>query len=67
MQEAWKNLQQQSITEADTGSDGTLLLRVIANSAARFPAEQAAHLAANLLQVGLDHDLLKLFLGIPLT
>ena len=52
MQEAWKNLQQQSISEAvDTGGDGTLLLRVIANSAARFPVAQAAHLAADLLQV----------------
>lgn len=55
MQEAWKNLQQQSGSQAaDTGGDGTLLLRVIANSAARFPVAQAAHLAADLLQVRLD-------------
>jgi len=36
-----------------SGSDGTLLLRVIANSAARFPAAQAAQLAADLLKVSL--------------
>lgn len=55
MQESWKNLQQQSASQAaDTGSDGTLLLRVIANSAARFPVAQAAHLAADLLQVSLE-------------
>lgn len=52
MQEAWKNLQQQSISKAaDTGGDSTLLLRVIANSAARFPVAQAAHLATDLLKV----------------
>lgn len=51
-QEAWRNLQQQSIGEAtDTGGDGTLLLRVIANSAERFPVTQAADLAADLLKV----------------
>jgi len=36
-----------------SSSDGTLLLRVIANSAARFPAAQAAQLAADLLKVSL--------------
>ena len=52
MQEAWGNLQQQSIGgAADIGGDGTLLLRVIANSAERFPVAQAAHLAADLLKV----------------
>ena len=54
VQEAWGNLQQQRIGEAaDMCSDGTLLLRVIANSAARFPAAQAAHLAASLLKVSI--------------
>ncbi len=46
--------QQDSGGEASaSGSDGTLLLRVIANSAARFPAAQAAQLAADLLKVSL--------------
>ena len=46
--------QQDSGGEASaSGGDGTLLLRVIANSAARFPAAQAAQLAADLLKVSL--------------
>lgn len=68
MQEAWKNLQQQSMSEAaDTGGDGTLLLRVIANSAARFPAMQAAHLAADLLQVSLESAPGSLYVDTPVT
>lgn len=52
LQEDWKKLQQQSIGEATgTGGEGTLLLRVIANSAERFPVAQAADLAADLLKV----------------
>ncbi|KAL0028583.1 hypothetical protein WJX79_003483 [Trebouxia sp. C0005] len=52
LQESWNQLQQQgSGGEASaSGGDGTLLLRVIANSAARFPAAQAAQLAADLLK-----------------
>lgn len=51
-QDAWRDLQQQGISEAaETGGAGTLLLRVIANSAKRFPVAQAAQLAADLLKV----------------
>ena len=55
IQESWNQLQQQdSGDEASaSGNNGTLLLRVIANSAARFPAAQAAQLAADLLKVSL--------------
>ena len=50
VQEAWRSLQQ-SANEAAEESHGTLLLRAIANSAARFPGAQAAELAADLLKV----------------
>ena len=58
MQNSWQHLQQQggSSTEAAAGlpgSDSTLLLRVIANAAARFPAAQAVELAADLLKVSM--------------
>ncbi len=55
VQESWQHLQQRcngnAVDEPVTGGNGTLLLRVIATSAARFPAEQAAQLAADLLKV----------------
>ncbi|KAK9813253.1 hypothetical protein WJX72_011494 [[Myrmecia] bisecta] len=49
LQECWQRLKQR---EAGSGADeeGALLLRVIANAAARFPPDQAAQLAADLLQ-----------------
>ena len=55
MQESWQSLQQQgsALGPSGSGSQGTLLLRVIANSAARFPAAEAAQLAADLLKVSI--------------
>ena len=59
MQESWQRLQQQAgcAESSMPGSNSTLLLRVIANAAARFPAAQAAELAADLLKVSLCHSL----------
>ena len=52
LQEVWNNVQQQGINNSNNAlGDGTLLLRVIANSALRFPSKQAAHLAADLFKV----------------
>ena len=49
-QESWNELQQQA-DGAEANAAGTLLLKVIANSAARFPPAQAADLAVDLLKV----------------
>ena len=50
MQDHWKAVRSGDASAVST-NDSTLLLRVIANSAARFPPAEAASLAADLLKV----------------
>ena len=49
-QDRWKGVRSGDAGAVSSG-DSALLLRVIANSAARFPPAEAASLAADLLKV----------------
>jgi len=51
LRSAWAQLQAQG--RAAEGQEGSQLLWVISHAASRFPAEDAAALAKELLQVGL--------------